>query len=703
MDILADSSSQYDAIRAYLKELDITEKVWIGLSKTAEKSSFTWTDFRPLTGEGHWQEALPSGDTQSLCAVTDPAADFLWKPLPCGGPEVAAFICELPIPTWAQGPRGCLLTELPSLTVLYIPEQSALELTSDCGLDGTKRIACRGDADREEMLKQLSCTISHEDIDDDKLLKSSTTDDFETTTLDDNSITGKTTKSWVSNTIDVDYGMATRHRRETEDTLSPASTTKSPVINVSRAELSWKASHHDVTVLTTQQNGASEDSHSTSTSSSAVEMEVTTDGTTATNHAVTLDSSITEKVFVSGTAGKQQTEETEYVSTQSALTTLKSSVSTSTPETVEVSSESSRENSSVKSGVKTVEGATTVSTTEGGIEEYPSAINQGQLFSIIDNGTMFDIIELNDTEQESPELKNKNNPQTSSVAPPSSSISASSQTATTQDIHTAPVLKDTPPTKKPITKKPLVPTKKSSNKTTVDKLEKPKTSERKDDKKNNENRKPTQTVVDLTKEFEMLPDIKDTSVKLNRTFRKELPPVTEDKEDTPQFSVPRVLSFSVSNNADDKNATLSSTTENSLINVTKTKDIKSSVNKTDDKATSKVKSELSSTVSPRNPIDPRIYILNHHPKVSKNNDSEAITTAKPNVTKEEFLPRSLLGETSISASPTKETTAVHTESSEAYSDHPFPSDEPKKINRHRSLHTTKPRKFYPYFFSRMLG
>lgn len=36
------------------------------------------------------------------------------------------------------------MTELPSLTVLYNPEQSALELTSDCGLDGTKRIACKG-------------------------------------------------------------------------------------------------------------------------------------------------------------------------------------------------------------------------------------------------------------------------------------------------------------------------------------------------------------------------------------------------------------------------------------------------------------------------------------------------------------------------------------------------------------------------------
>lgn len=41
--VTADTSSQYDAIRAYLKELDIVEKVWIGLSKPQEKPNFLWT------------------------------------------------------------------------------------------------------------------------------------------------------------------------------------------------------------------------------------------------------------------------------------------------------------------------------------------------------------------------------------------------------------------------------------------------------------------------------------------------------------------------------------------------------------------------------------------------------------------------------------------------------------------------------------
>lgn len=33
---------------------------------------------------------------QPLCAVVDPVRDFRWHALRCGGPETAAFLCELP-------------------------------------------------------------------------------------------------------------------------------------------------------------------------------------------------------------------------------------------------------------------------------------------------------------------------------------------------------------------------------------------------------------------------------------------------------------------------------------------------------------------------------------------------------------------------------------------------------------------------------
>ncbi|KAK9882559.1 hypothetical protein WA026_021909 [Henosepilachna vigintioctopunctata] len=89
-----DTSSQYDAIRAYLKELDIIDNVWIGLSKKTENSDFTWSDSRILSGEGHWREPVPIG-SEPLCVTMDPTADFLWKPYSCGGPQSASFICEL--------------------------------------------------------------------------------------------------------------------------------------------------------------------------------------------------------------------------------------------------------------------------------------------------------------------------------------------------------------------------------------------------------------------------------------------------------------------------------------------------------------------------------------------------------------------------------------------------------------------------------
>nr|CAD7444800.1 unnamed protein product [Timema bartmani] len=156
---LVDSSVQYDTSRAYLKELDVLENVWIGLKRNKNQDMFTWTDLKLLeyqpTG-GYFLEAPPKTQSE-LCVATDPAHDFRWHSFNCGGMEVASFICELPVPSWAQEEHGCMVTSLPSLTVTFLPEQSAVELTSDCGLDGTRRIACKGQADREEMMHQLSC------------------------------------------------------------------------------------------------------------------------------------------------------------------------------------------------------------------------------------------------------------------------------------------------------------------------------------------------------------------------------------------------------------------------------------------------------------------------------------------------------------------------------------------------------------------
>lgn len=41
--VTVDSSKQYDATRAYLKELDVVTNVWIGLKKKGANDEFLWT------------------------------------------------------------------------------------------------------------------------------------------------------------------------------------------------------------------------------------------------------------------------------------------------------------------------------------------------------------------------------------------------------------------------------------------------------------------------------------------------------------------------------------------------------------------------------------------------------------------------------------------------------------------------------------
>ncbi|PSN56231.1 hypothetical protein C0J52_00397 [Blattella germanica] len=176
------SSKQYDTSRAYLKELDIVDNVWIGLKKKASNEK----DYKTLDDNGgYWQEKIPESEAD-LCAAIDPAADFRWHCHNCG------------VPPWAKKADGCLLTALPSLTVTYLPEQATVELTSDCGLDGTRRIACKGQADHSEMMRQLSCENSSESDEEDKPVSASST------TLD----------------MAESHQSPTRHRREADNTTT---------------------------------------------------------------------------------------------------------------------------------------------------------------------------------------------------------------------------------------------------------------------------------------------------------------------------------------------------------------------------------------------------------------------------------------------------------------------------------------------------
>lgn len=56
---------------------------------------FQHRNSKPLPlSEGYWAEPWPVSETP-LCAVIDPTRDYRWHALRCGGPETAAFMCEM--------------------------------------------------------------------------------------------------------------------------------------------------------------------------------------------------------------------------------------------------------------------------------------------------------------------------------------------------------------------------------------------------------------------------------------------------------------------------------------------------------------------------------------------------------------------------------------------------------------------------------
>ncbi|KAF5294199.1 hypothetical protein FQR65_LT10910, partial [Abscondita terminalis] len=682
--VTVDSALEFDAVRAYLKELDIVNNVWIGLSKNNDKARFMWTDFRPLTNDGHWQEAIPIG-SNPLCAATDPAADFRWHALPCGGPEVASFICELPVPAWATGSRGCLLTELPSLTVLYVPEQSALELTSDCGLDGTKRIACKGNANRDEMMKQLSCSISIDDFDD-KTTKGSIPASTlaEISNLSSSSLNTKTTKPWIwtSNTIDTgDYGTATRHRRETENTISPILPTKSTTNLTMRKEL------HTSSELATKPSLPHKPTKAAINSVTANSL-----------NAVTIDSSISQKnvKYLENTATSSVHEFTTQESSSQPEEQAEALLLTTTvqPKTAEV-----------------------------GQDEYPAVINQGQLFSIIENGTMFDVIELNETGTE----ESSYNKETFSSIPSDhkhtpNKILTTVQPQTLKNLYTTVIYHKEPPEdlinekvqpdkEKPIKQEEVTPTfKMHESKTTFNDKHKQKTLNDLD----SENEK------DLTKEMEMFHIIPDTSIKLNRTYRKKLPLLENNytKEDDNTLTDERKLHTDSDDLVISDQKTLhkvveiklhkegrENSTHSKLFITTRVPDKSKKMNTTEtqlkNNSYAKIKQEK---------IDPNIDVLNGLHVKSKNNQSEDIVPIKTITNVQEVIVNNLEKEMindnySVSNDLVFEQSQVllsTVSSNGGESVETVPQQQPRP-NRQRSLTKPQRRSFYPYFFSRVLG
>ncbi|KAI4466218.1 mannose phospholipase lectin receptor related [Holotrichia oblita] len=383
--------------------------------------------------------------------------------------------CTSSMPSWATGIGGCLLTELPSLTVLYIPEQSALELTSDCGLDGTKRIACKGNANHDEMIKQLACTINQEDFED----KSTKNPSTATTTTPDTIYTStsrpttpsiKTTRPWIwTNTVDTgEYSSPTRHRRETEDTMNPLSTQSSRDLGSTKPTMVTRKETVDVGTQTTPRSS----SNGETITSAAVTVASPTKHPLEKSHSIEGESKIAE---TSGTP-IEQTDPTATLETK-------------------------------------VDG------------EYPGVINQGQLFSIIENGTVFDIVEMNETGTEDNKVKETTvAPHTRSGNRFTSGSESPEFTTRNTDILYTTVMYNKEPTEEasPVTNEAL--RKSEQQKAALKDLHAQKTandlSTKSDDKT-------------LSKEVEMIPPgiAINSMAKLNRTNRKELPMI-EDFDDS---------------------------------------------------------------------------------------------------------------------------------------------------------------------------
>ncbi|KAE9521631.1 hypothetical protein AGLY_017999 [Aphis glycines] len=161
--VTVESNSQFEAIRTYLKELDVIENVWIGLKRNSEASEFTWTNYQPLARSGYFREEVPRS-SEPVCVVTDPTANFKWHSLHCGGPEVASFVCELPVPYWASKSNGCMTSMMEGMTVTFLPERPAIQLTKECSPGVSKNVTCKGNMKQSEINEKLSCPNSNKPL-----------------------------------------------------------------------------------------------------------------------------------------------------------------------------------------------------------------------------------------------------------------------------------------------------------------------------------------------------------------------------------------------------------------------------------------------------------------------------------------------------------------------------------------------------------
>lgn len=201
----------------------------------------------------------------------------------------------------------------------------------------------------------------------------------------------------------------------------------------------------------------------------------------------------------------------------------------------------------------------------------------------------------------------------------------------------------------------------------------------------------TQNQSAVNREFLAFPVIPDSSLFLNRTFRKQ-PPKVEEKSELNDINT---INFQeVSNNVEDKLPDMEF--ENLPLN--------KNLLKTD------ILNEEFVTATQIMDIDPKIDILNNNISI-QNNESEIIEFVSPSeisnqtfdsdIFKNQFLSKTFLDEKAI-LNLTTSSGKPNNATEEPIEKNPTDQHQPRP-NRQRQLTRPQRKTFYPYFFSRVLG
>lgn len=204
----------------------------------------------------------------------------------------------------------------------------------------------------------------------------------------------------------------------------------------------------------------------------------------------------------------------------------------------------------------------------------------------------------------------------------------------------------------------------------------------------------TETIKDspkfnINQEFPLFSIVKEPTVFLNRTFRKQPPkPVVQSSEFT---DINSLEVQDISNSVEDKTPDMQFENVPQKIN-------NLNVTPKQDGATI--------SMAPIIDIDPKIDILNNNVS-AQNNESDIIEFIEPQEIAnktfyEQFLAKTLLGEKSEEQLPeTDAKSKVTTE--ESLEQAPTSANDQPRPNRQRQLTRPQRKTFYPYFFSRVLG